>query len=111
MHESLEKIKLNLEHVFSNKTSYKKRGIRPGKHWKIILITTQILLVILGFIAFYLYDEINNGRFAISEVEENEGEVKINVDLLKNVMKDLSSKEESLIQIKAGRPIPSDPSL
>ncbi len=111
MQESLEKIKLNIEKFFSKKVSYKKKGIRPGKHWKIILITTQISLVILGFIAYYFYNEINEGRFAVSEIEENQSEVKINVDLLKNVIKDLSSKEETLQQIKIGKPVPSDPSL
>lgn len=111
MQASIEKIKLSFKNLLSKKVSYKKKSIRPGKHWRILLLMTQVFVVLLGLLSFYYYNEINNGRLYVVEDEVLGGDVKINTELLKKVVDEMTSKEESLSEIIIGKFVPPDPSL
>ena len=111
MQTFLDKIKTSFKQISLKKVSYKKKSIRPGKHWRIILVTSQIIIIVLGFIAYYFYNEINNGRFFVVDNEPVESEIKINTELLKKIVSNLTSKEEVLSEIIIGKIVPPDPSL
>jgi hypothetical protein len=92
-------------------TSYKKSGMRPLKDWKIILISTQLIIIFLAVIAVYFYIQVDKGTFFAIPENGSKSELKINMSLFKKTVDDINSKSTLLNDIKAGKSIPADPSV
>lgn len=111
MKSYLLKIKSSILGKSSHENLYEKKSIRPGRDWKIILITSQLVVIILALISFYFYKKINNGEFFQAHNISSESQTQINVDLLRKVSGDLIEREEKFNQINGGVVVPTDPSL
>jgi len=91
--------------------SYEKKGIRPGKGWRLIFSIAFLILFILAGVASYLYIQIDTGQFFETENKDFMSEVKINNLLLKKVIDDIDQREKSLEEIRSGKIAPPSPGL
>ncbi len=106
------KIKTVFSKLSSREVSYDKKTIRPGKDWKIIIVTFQVSVIILGVFAFYFYTKINAGELFLVDSSVTDNQIKINETLLRKVSSDLVSRENNFQNVK--RPefiVPTDPSI
>lgn len=110
--EQLEKKIISWYKEFKEpKMSFVKKGIRPTKDWNKILIIFFILIVIIGSLEFYFYLRVDDGTFFSIPEEELASEVKINNNLLDKIIKDSTSREEKLSQIRLDKKAPANPSI
>ncbi len=107
----LQKLKNWRDKIKTTKMSYKVSGIRPVHDWRVLLITTQIILVLLAALAFYFYIQIDEGKLFLVPEGKTEKELKIDNVLLKKAVDDINLRETTLSGIKQSKDIPSDPSL
>ncbi|HRH27082.1 MAG TPA: hypothetical protein PLZ99_02905 [Parcubacteria group bacterium] len=111
MKEYLDKIKNWYQDFSSKKVSFERRGIKPKKHWMIIIFSMFILTLVLIAISSYFYIKVENGTlFSVPEREEI-SEIKVNNNLLDKIVEDFDNRERNLSEIKAGKAIPNNPSL
>ena len=98
--------KIHITHL-----SYEKRGMRPKHDWKILLVTSCIVLLLMTFFSFYFYTRISQGRLFVVTKNNSGKEVTINSILLQKIVNEIKLREESLHAIKQNKVVPSDPSL
>ncbi len=110
----MEKIKLIKDwwkKANKSSNSYDKGGIKPYRDWKIILVSTFFVLVIVGGLSTYLYMEVGQGRlFAVSDTE-SVNEAKINRPVLDKAIGVMKERKSLFDGIKNGEGIPADPSI
>ena len=106
----LQKIKTWYGKVRTKGQSYKISGIRPVRDWRIILFSTQIIILILVIVAFYFYTQINQGKFFVVKDNSTKDDIKINEVLLKKTVNDINLRKTSFEEIR-NKGVPSDPSL
>ncbi len=105
--------KINIFNISSNKRdfSFEKKGIKPKKHWVIIIICSTIIVFILAIMSFYFYIKIDNGTLFNIKDEEFVNEIEINKVLLDKITKDFDYREQNLIEIRSGKVVPANPNL
>ena len=106
----LQKIKDWYAKIRVKKESYKISGIKPVHDWRIILISTQIIIIILAIVAFYFFTQIEAGKFFVVKEKKTEKDIKIDDTLLKKTVDDINSRKTTFDEIKNGG-VPADPSL
>ena len=111
MKDYLQKIKIWFNKLKAGRVSYDKGGLKPLRDWRIILITTSIIIFILAIFAFYFYIQIESGKLFVSTNEVSDTQLKINDSLLKKTVDELNTRESSTAQIKSGQITAPDPSL
>jgi hypothetical protein len=111
MNDIIQKIKVWYQNISTKKISFERKGIRPKKHWMIIVFSTSFVTLVLIGISSYFYIKVENGTlFSVPEREEI-SEIKVNNILLDKIVNDFDKREKNLSEIRAGKTIPPNPSL
>ena len=110
MSQLFQKIKALYAKIRMKKKSYKIYGIRPAHDWRIFLVSTQIIVLILTIVAIYFYTQINQGKLFIVKGSKVKKEIKIDETLLKRVVKDIELRKQAFDEAKK-KIAPTDPSL
>ena len=111
MSDFLQKIESWYDAVKTAGASYRRRGVRPMSDWKMILISTFVVICFGAIFEFYFYTQISKGALFIVEKNESQKEVKIDSSLLQKVADGVRLREATLDKIKQDKMIPADPSL
>ena len=74
----MQQIKKMWNSTHMRPVSYARFGIRPARDWKIVLIVTQCVVIILAGYAYYIYVQINSGT--LFPVVENGAKKEITID-------------------------------
>ena len=107
----LQKIKSWYEKLRNPGISYQIQGLNPAHDWRLILVTTFVLICLEAFLAFYFYIQIDSGKFFVVTGNSEEKEVKLDQSLLQKTVDDLNLKEANLVKIRADRVSPKEPSI
>ncbi len=112
-----------MEHLFSQckilyrkythsvKGIYRKKGIRPGTDWKVIVVTFFVGVVLVAIINLFIYMQVkNNVWWAIDDVYTG-GQVKIDQKILTDVLYRFEQQEKKLKEFKLRTTVANDPSL
>lgn len=98
--------------LFSRVDNYDVSGIDPSRDWRILLITSQIIIICLISFSVYFYISTNNGNFFNNEISEaKDSAIKIDKTSLVVLVDGINDKTSSLDLIRAGQDIPTDPSI
>jgi hypothetical protein len=110
MSDILSKTKKWFGKIRFKKITYIKIGIRPERDWYVILMSTIVLICILGGMAYYFYIQVDQGKLFPSDDTTSIKSVIINNDLLNKVIDEINEREKNLTDFKQNRVIPPDPS-
>lgn len=97
----------------TEKTSgiYRKKGIRPGTDWKIILITLMFLLLCSAGVHVFIYMGVKNNSWWKAEESSTLYQVKIDKKLLTDALTRFDQQERGLEALRTNPSTLSDPSL
>lgn len=111
MKDIIEKIKVWYQNISTKKISFERKGIRPKKHWMIIVFSTLFITLVLIGVSSYFYIKVDNGTlFSVPEREEI-SEIKVNNTLLDKIVNDFDKRERNLAEIRSDKTAPPNPSL
>lgn len=110
MEEIIKKIKNLVPKGEAKKTTYEKNGIKPIKDWGMLLVLSNLVVILCGLAAVYVYYQIDNDTFVSTESSVQGSDVKINTLLLSNIVNDLNDRADSFERIKSEK-VPTDPSI
>src|SRR4051812_4634952 len=110
MSDLLQKIKNLTYKVRMFKTSYGRDIINPERDWKIILLSSFILLCLGAISAYYFYIEVDSGKFFIITRENAEKEFKLDTNLLKKTIEDINLRQTTYNKVNDSRVVPKEPS-
>jgi hypothetical protein len=103
------KIKSWFAQLKTKGVSYKKHSINPTHEWRIVLVTTFILLCTGALLSFYFYTEVDQGKIFVVEKDNTGQEVKIDTNLLQKTVDDINARQDSLKKLSANG-VPPEPS-
>ena len=106
----LQKIKTWYAKIRIKRESYVVSGIKPIRDWRILLISTLVIVVVMAIFAFYFYVQIDKGKLFVVKVSKTQNDTKINEVLLKKTVNDINSRKASLNEIR-NKNAPEDPSI
>ena len=107
----MNNLKKLLEKFGGKKDIHISLGVSPQSDWKIILVSTLALSVLVIIFSAYMFIEIDKGD--IFQIEKGEGNEELTIDeeLLQSIVSYYSAKATEFERIRGAR-IPSvDPSL
>lgn len=111
MLDQFKKINTSFKGLFKKEISYNKGSITPTRDWRIILVTTFVILLFLGVLATYFYFQVDGGNIFSLPLDESQKEVKINKFLLDKTISDLNARKKSFEDMLLGSTTPPDPSI
>ena len=106
----LQKIKTWYGKVRTKGQSYKISNIRPVHDWRMLLVSTLVIVVVMAVFAFYFYMQIDRKKFFVVKDNKTKDDIKINEVLLKKTVDDINSRRTLFEEIR-NKGVPSDPSL
>lgn len=98
-------------HTHSVKGIYRKKGIRPGTDWKVIVITFFILMLVAAGVNLFMYMQVKNNAWWKVEETNTAYQVKINQKGLKDIIERFEDQKVKLESFKSGGVLLRDPSL
>ena len=111
MSKLLQKFKSWYNGLRKTKSLYEKKGIKPYKDWIIMLTSTQVIIIVFALLAYYFYIQIDKGNLFVVDKTTSENEIKINRVLLQKTVDDINFREQTTIETKESKSIPTDPSI
>lgn len=111
MSDLTQKIKDWYTKISPTKTSFERSGISPKRDWRILLVSTFAVVLVMAGISLYLYIQINNGTLFVTLTENTEIEVKIDKVLLEKTINDINVRKTTLGDVIQNKSIPADPSI
>ena len=90
---------------------YRKKGIRPGADWKIIIITLMFILLCSAGVHIFIYVGVKNNSWWKIEEADTVYQVKIDKKLLTDALTRFEQQKEGMEALKANPSVLSDPSL
>ncbi len=110
MKDYINKLKSILKIPSLKKVSYDKKGLNPGRDWTAMLLLVNVLVLSYAVYAFYVYKLIQSDTFVARSSVKNESEIRLNTNLLSNIVLDQNKRAENTKKIISGS-VPSDPSI
>jgi hypothetical protein len=111
MKEYINKLKVLYSSLKITRTSYNKKGIRPENDWRILLITTFIILCVVSAYAVYFYIEVRDGKIFVTEKDNINNQTKLNKPLLDKIVNEIDSKNIEFLKLQNSSLGLKDPSL
>ena len=111
MQKLFQKIKVWYDKIKIAETSYGISHISPSRDWKILLITTIVLMCIITVSSFYFYIKLDNGEIFNVSSSKKDRELKIDEKSLKQAIDDINLREENFKEAKDNKSVPPDPSI
>ena len=112
MSDYIKKIKSFLEKAGSRPESYRRKMVRPIRDWTILLSVATFFLILSGLVAYYLYYEIRQGKFFITEENQSADTARIDMKLLDKVVDDIKARQTQTTNIETNKlVVPADPSM
>ncbi len=99
------------KHTSPVKGVYRKKGIRPGTDWKVIVSTFFVLSVVAAGINLFIYMQVKNNAWWKADETNTVYQVKINQKGLKDMIALFEEKKARLESFKSGTASLNDPSL
>lgn len=112
-----------MEHIFSplvasykrlthqTRGIYRKKGIRPGMDWEIILVTFTLCLVGVAGVHIFIYMGVKNSSWWKTEEVDTVYQVKIDKKLLTDALARFDQQKKGMEALKTNPSILKDPSL
>ncbi len=110
MSKFTEKIKIWYEKILSLSRIEKRHKLSPVRDWRIMLSTAFIILSLEIIFTFYLYEEIDKGKFFQVDETNSGQQVKLNDILLQKIAGQASERETQFNKLKQGGGIKGEPS-
>ena len=106
-----EKLKIWYDKIRDASSSHKVSGISPEHDWKILLMSTIVIIILMAVFCSYFYLLIDRGELFKVDSSKTSKEVKIDEKLLKIAVDDFKEREAMLAEIKRSGNVPPDPSI
>jgi len=107
----MQQLKAFLNKRKARRGSYGQEGIRPQRDWQLMLYPTAIAVVAVSTLGFYVYNLVETGQFAAAQSSPGQKEVKINSELLKKQIQNLSDRAARWDALNQNVEPAKDPSL
>jgi len=98
-------------HVRPKKGIYRKKGIRPGKDWKVIAVTFFVFVFVVSLVNLFIYIQIKNNAWWTIDETNTVYRVKINQKSLKETLQQFDMRKEKFEEFASSTVSISDPSL
>ncbi len=107
----MQKIKIWYDKLRTTPAPIERSGISPKRDWRILLVSTVVLVCMIGGISLYFYIQINKGQLFVTVRDNTEKEITIDSVLLEKTINDINIRKITLEDIKQNKSIPPDPSI
>lgn len=104
-------IELYQKYTRSVKGIYRKKGIRPGTDWKVIVVTFFLGMIVVAGINLFIYIQVKNNAWWKTDEAGTVYQVRINQKGLQDVLVQFEEQKNKLESFKTSVPTISDPSL
>lgn len=112
MKNLLSKLKeLYQTYTHSVKGIYRKKGIRPGTDWKVIVSVFFICVLVAAGVNTFIYIQVKNNAWWVVDDTNTVYQVKINQKNLDDVLKRFEEQKKKLEAFKSSTVFLNDPSL
>lgn len=91
--------------------SYEKEGIRPTRDWNLIISCFFVTAIFIAGLSFYIYKQVDSGRWFVAPVDQSLTDAKINEVLLEKTIKKIDGNKKIFDEVKNGGSKLSDPSI
>lgn len=95
----------------SKKGIYRKKGIRPGTDWRVVVVTFFVFVVVAAGVNVFIYIQIKNNTWWTIDELNTVYQVKINQKSLKNTIEQFGARKEKFEQVASTTVFITDPSL
>lgn len=99
------------KHTSPIKGIYRKKGIRPGTDWKVIVCVFFLLSVVAAGASLFIYMQIKNNAWWTIDETNTVYQVKINQKMLDDTLKRFDEKKNKFEEFKSSNVFVNDPSL
>lgn len=99
------------KHTITVKGIYRKKGIRPGTDWKVIVSVFFILSIVAAGVNLFIYIQVKNNAWWTLDEANTVYQVKINQKALSDALTRFSEQKNKLEEFKSSTVFVNDPSL
>jgi hypothetical protein len=99
------------KHTSPVKGIYRKKGIRPGTDWKVIVGVFFMLSIVAAGVNLFIYIQVKNNAWWTLDEANTVYQVKINQKMLDDALKRFDEKKNKFEEFKSSNVFVNDPSL